>query len=1274
MACAVRTICSPEFLQLESERCNGKVDNVAKCLPYNDGGKLIELVVSAFEQLISDDVLVEAGTQGAEVAFFLNSMFFAFCDLDDFATACDTLNPEHSASVAWDVFDKLIIFVFDFMGCDQPDQHCPCHARGVRQCAKFVLALLRQFRGGDMMPQRLMNEHACLVQKISLFTTQCADSHAKQSAIEFVLTVANEIHVRHAAALTCDDKAQQTLWSLDVADMIIDLLHLEAEATCTVKNILAAKKRKSSKLASLAIKLSRQSNESGTTISSFETTNIMLVPSRLTFSGSITSHQHQSQNKLSEWIDVVDGGLVLSRAEFKADDGTKEDPNTCFISFNAVENIVVTSRARIIQLCLKDDGTYSWLWRHEEHTPQQQDKGISFQFQSSALSMEFCHDIAPYLIDVPKTEKSHSTDIEPLQSLVLALDTSGDDFDADDGAEGSSKPRFAPLRVSQECLSQEPTQVATGTSPAKSVKSSVAVTWRLRCEPQREQCNEDMNDGGATEVIEPASKEMSHSDANPSDHDSMADEVEWNDQQSEHSHEGSANDANGAHEIGKIDCNVKGARDEFDEQQLGESDIKTMRVPELRKALEVRALDSTGKKAELQARLRSAIEECYEIRIQKFPEHEEIEDKQREEQMSDNHNNTPAPRTTDLSPSTSPSKKRSLQTKLSSSKQRRILRRRRRTSGHDDQFAFEDDTSLVAKVSSESRIKDSPDDEGTTAANRTNSSGKSRIRRKTANPEFDFSDDKEVGTTNYAEGQSSDDEDNSPIMTSAHKCAKVPKRSPRVIVDDESDDDGDSVPRQSDSIDASQYRSPKYRRQCSKVMSYAESEQSQTMECSADTKFSSVTATKSVCVLPAEESDNINDVNFAALNVEAVDAMTCKQLKDYLKEAGAKTSGKKADLRKRLLAFLSAASVDVKPKHNESEHNLNEEFDNVSEQCDGGAGSKINFGPNEEDNESVENEGTRSNVQPDSPSFTTTSPRMDLNYEFEMAAENDDEEHSTGEIKVTVEDDDKHSMNDAISELVADHDDEQSIEGESNSSFRGLIAQLEARYHETSHPSEPFFSKDEIKADADDILSEMSREDSMLKEETPVRPPDISSRSTMTDSDHIFRAEQQRDFKQIQRLVQKMYEKSIKYQRDKIRQVEAENLAKHSAKVEALHEQLSDRKRKREAVVEAGRKKLSDDILSHFNDVQARVCKLDCEISDLHDRHSSIVSKARRLTSAITASQALRKNLKAFVNEEESEYVRISSRHYQQAVEQLKKKDAGLDLTEALRSILTGRL
>ena len=81
--------------------------------------------------------------------------------------------------------------------------------------------------------------------------------------------------------------------------------------------------------------------------------------------------------------------------------------------------------------------------------------------------MEFCHDIAPYLIDVPKTEKSHSTDIEPLQSLVLALDTSGDDFDADDGAE--SKTRFAPLRTSQERLSQEPTQVATGISPAKSV-------------------------------------------------------------------------------------------------------------------------------------------------------------------------------------------------------------------------------------------------------------------------------------------------------------------------------------------------------------------------------------------------------------------------------------------------------------------------------------------------------------------------------------------------------------------------------------------------------------------------------------------------------------------------------------------------------------------------------------------------------------------------------------------------------------------------------------
>ena len=62
------------------------------------------------------------------------------------------------------------------------------------------------------------------------------------------------------------------------------------------------------------------------------------------------------------------------------------------------------------------------------------------------------------------------------------------------------------------------------------------------------------------------------------------------------------------------------------------------------------------------------------------------------------------------------------------------------------------------------------------------------------------------------------------------------------------------------------------------------------------------------------------------------------------------------------------------------------------------------------------------------------------------------------------------------------------------------------------------------------------------------------------------------------------------------------------------------------------------------------------------------------IVDAITASQALRKNLKAFVNGEESEYVRISSRHYQQAVEQLKKKDAGLDLTEALRSILTGRL
>ena len=178
----------------------------------------------------------------------------------------------------------------------------------------------------------------------------------------------------------------------------------------------------------------------------------------------------------------------------------------------------------------------------------------------------------------------------------------------------------------------------------------------------------------------------------------------------------------------------------------------------------------------------------------------------------------------------------------------------------------------------------------------------------------------------------------------------------------------------------------------------------------------------------------------------------------------------------------------------------------------------------------------------------------------------------------------------------------------------------------------------------------------------------------MTDSDRIFRAEQQRDFKQIQRLAQKMYEKSIKHQRDKIRQVEAENLANHSIQVETLHNQLSNRKRKREAVVEAGKNKLSDDIMSHFNDMQARVCKLDCEISDLHDRHNSIVSKARRLTSAMTASQALRKNLKAFVKQEESEYARISSRHYQKALQQLKKKDAGLDLTEALRSILTGRL
>ena len=171
VACALRTICSPEFLKLEFERHDGDSHDAVKCLPHNDGGKLVKLMVSTFKQLVSDDVLGEAGTQGAEVAFFLKSMFVAYGDLDDFAAAtCDS--PAESESIAWNVFHGLIMCVFEFLSCDQP-QYCASHARAVRQCAKFLLSLLRQFRGADVMLQRLMDESAASVQQLSTFATQC---------------------------------------------------------------------------------------------------------------------------------------------------------------------------------------------------------------------------------------------------------------------------------------------------------------------------------------------------------------------------------------------------------------------------------------------------------------------------------------------------------------------------------------------------------------------------------------------------------------------------------------------------------------------------------------------------------------------------------------------------------------------------------------------------------------------------------------------------------------------------------------------------------------------------------------------------------------------------------------------------------------------------------------------------------------------------------------------------------------------------------------------
>ena len=178
-----------------------------------------------------------------------------------------------------------------------------------------------------------------------------------------------------------------------------------------------------------------------------------------------------------------------------------------------------------------------------------------------------------------------------------------------------------------------------------------------------------MDDGEATEVIEPAKEEMLHSDANPNDHDSMADEVEWNDQQSEYSRQRSGKDGNDAHDLGESECNVEGAGDEFDEQQLDESDIKTMRVPELREALKMRALDSTGKKAELQARLRSAVERCYTNRTEVRRARRKKE-KKRELQMSDKDNDISGPQTTDPPPSLPLRNKPADQGKLV--KQRRI--------------------------------------------------------------------------------------------------------------------------------------------------------------------------------------------------------------------------------------------------------------------------------------------------------------------------------------------------------------------------------------------------------------------------------------------------------------------------------------------------------------------------------------------------------------------------------------------------------------------------
>ena len=71
----------------------------------------------------------------------------------------------------------------------------------------------------------------------------------------------------------------------------------------------------------------------------------MLMPPRITFVGAENRHLHPAQDKLSAWIDVVDDGVVPSKAKLKTDDGNEEDPNTWFVSFDAIERIIVASRA-----------------------------------------------------------------------------------------------------------------------------------------------------------------------------------------------------------------------------------------------------------------------------------------------------------------------------------------------------------------------------------------------------------------------------------------------------------------------------------------------------------------------------------------------------------------------------------------------------------------------------------------------------------------------------------------------------------------------------------------------------------------------------------------------------------------------------------------------------------------------------------------------------------------------------------------------------------------